>query len=302
MNKNCNFWAKTCVACQTGKISRHTVSEYGQFKLPSNRFEHIHMDIVGPLPSSNGKQYILTIIDRFTRWPEAFPLVDISAKSVAKTFVEHYLPRFGCPFRITTDQGRQFESKLFNELSHLIGAHHIRTTSYNPKANGIIERFHRQLKASLLARRNSIHWCDELPIILLGIRCSIKEDLKCSPAEMVYGQNLRLPGDVSNPPMKHQYTDSSDYLFRLRKQMTELIPTDTRKIIQTNVFVPKQLETCKFVFLKVNNPPKLANPYEGPFEVIRRSRKQMVINMNGKNTSVSIDRVKPALLEDNFHG
>lgn len=71
LNKNINQWAKTCIACQKAKIVRHTKTKSDQIEIPSGRFDHIHIDLVGPLPSSEGFSYILTTIDRFTRWPEA---------------------------------------------------------------------------------------------------------------------------------------------------------------------------------------------------------------------------------------
>ena len=75
-----------------------------------------------------------------------------------------------------------------------LGCKRIRTTSYHPIANGIIERFHRQLKSSIKACHNPIIWTESLPLILLGIRTTLKEDLHCTTAELVYGTTLRLPG------------------------------------------------------------------------------------------------------------
>ncbi|WP_431190247.1 integrase catalytic domain-containing protein, partial [Escherichia coli] len=75
------------------------------------------MDIVGPWPPSSGYRYILTMIDRFSRWPEAVPLDNISAESVARAFVTHWVSRFGIPARITSDRGPQFEAGLFQGLS-----------------------------------------------------------------------------------------------------------------------------------------------------------------------------------------
>lgn len=132
MHKDVGNWAKACVSCQKSKIHRHTKSEFGRFNVPSSRFEHIHMDLVGPLLGSDGFSYLLTIVDRYTRWPEAYPIRDMTAQTVAKTFVGQYVSRFGVPLIVTTDQGSQFESKLFSELGKLLGTHRIRTTSYHP--------------------------------------------------------------------------------------------------------------------------------------------------------------------------
>ena len=69
------------------------------------------------------------------------------------------------------------------------------TTAYHPQANGMVERLHRQLKAGLKARTTWPNWFAELPMVLLGIRSSWRVDHGCSPAELVYGSTLRIPGE-----------------------------------------------------------------------------------------------------------
>ena len=91
----------------------------GSFNLPSVRFSHVHIDLIGPLSVSSGFRYCLTSIDRYNRWPEAFPLLDITAEAVAKAFVSVWVARFGCPQQIKTYQGRQFEARLFKTLATL---------------------------------------------------------------------------------------------------------------------------------------------------------------------------------------
>ncbi|GFV22110.1 transposon Ty3-I Gag-Pol polyprotein [Trichonephila clavipes] len=71
MRKTVKDWVQNCIACQRSKVHRHTKTPLGTFALPDARFSHIHVDLIGPLPSSEGKSFCLTIVDRFTRWPEA---------------------------------------------------------------------------------------------------------------------------------------------------------------------------------------------------------------------------------------
>ena len=140
MCKDIASWARYCLPCQQSKVSRHVKTVPSTFSLPDARFDHIHVDLVGPLPSSRGYSYLVTVVDRFSRWPEAFPVMDITADTVARTLYAGWISRYGVPKIITTDQGVQFESMLFNSLLKFIGSERIRTTAYHPASNGLVER------------------------------------------------------------------------------------------------------------------------------------------------------------------
>ncbi|CAH8647289.1 unnamed protein product [Schistosoma intercalatum] len=296
MNKDVRMWAKQCLQCQRSKVHRHVVAPLGTFATPDARFDHVHLDIVGPLPPSHGYDHILTCIDRFTRWPEAIPITSITAETVAHRFVDRWIALYGCPSTVTTDRGQQFESALFSSLTRLLGTERIRTTAYHPASNGLVERFRRQLKSALRAHEND-DWYETLPLVLLGIRTSLKADIQCSAAELVYGTTLRLPGEFFTPRSRPNFA-KSDYVQRLSTFMRTLPPVSTR-IQHRQVALPRELSTCSHVFVRVDSVRKpLQQPYEGPFRVIARHEKTFKVDRHGRVETVSIDRLKPAHVDD----
>lgn len=202
MNKDIANWVRSCADCQASKIIRHTRVNPNHFVAPQTRFSHVHMDIVGPLPSSEGYSYLLTMIDRFSRWTEAIPMRNMTAEVVCRAFYDNWISRFGVPDIITTDQGVQFEGRIMQGLVRLLGCRRIRTTAYHPASNGMIERWHRSLKAALMCHSNK-SWTQSLSTVLLGLRTNI---MKCgfSPAEYLYGTTLHSLGNLSSHPIIRQ--------------------------------------------------------------------------------------------------
>ena len=111
----------------------------------------------------------------------------------------------------------------------MLGIRRYRTSSYHPQANGMVERFHRQLKSSLMASTQRGNWSLALPIVLLGIsRSSLKEDLHHSSAELVYGTNLRLSGELLVKIPDPAPCTAQDFASRLKDAMRNLQPVQPR--------------------------------------------------------------------------
>ena len=129
-------WCRYCTDCQAAKVSRHNKPVFGKFEEATERFDHVHVDLVGPLPYSDGFKYLLTCVDRFTRWPEAIPIKDITAETVGDAFFGGWVARFGTPATITMDRGAQLKSRLWDTLCNQFGITRHRATSYHPQSNG----------------------------------------------------------------------------------------------------------------------------------------------------------------------
>ena len=305
MDRDIRQFCRQCLSCQQSKVTRHTKSQVQQFNLPSPRFQSVHIDIVGPLKpatidstNTQNYRYVLTCIDRATRWMEAYPLIDISASSVATAFVNAWISRFGVPLHIVTDRGSQFESELFHNLSQIVGFHRLRTTAYHPQSNGMVERLHRTLKSALIARKES--WLKALPIVLLGLR-AIPNESNFSPFTAVTGTNILLPKLLLSDQPSNEFSDPC--VQNLAREMSQLNLdklSSSRLHSVPNAYLPKNLNVCDKVWLRVDRVRRsLEAPYTGPFKVLQRSPKHFVIELpNGTSSTVSIDRLKPCFSEN----
>nr|VZI24963.1 unnamed protein product [Spirometra erinaceieuropaei] len=212
----------------------------GTFPGPGARFSLVHLDIVGPLPLSNGCSYLFTCVDRFTRWSEPIPLPVNAIPTLVKAFLSCWVAIFGALSTITTNRAVQFESNLFQTLLPFIGCTRIRTTTYHPAANGMIKRFHRQLKAYLGAAADPENSTEHHPLVLLSIHCDFKADLDCSAAELVFGATVRLLGEMIPPTLRGAIEDLTNPLHRLRRFMRSLSLS----------YLEKDLAKCSHIFLR----------------------------------------------------
>ncbi|KAL7305110.1 hypothetical protein TKK_0002517 [Trichogramma kaykai] len=291
------LYCKACIPCQQSKITRHNKPAPMHFDAPDSKFQHIHVDLVGPLPEVQGYSYLLTMIDRFSRWPEAVPVKDVTAETVTEGILQHWISRFGIPSVITTDQGRQFEGSVFRRFAESLSFEHIHTTPYHPQSNGVVERWHRDLKAALMCRGPSDEWLAALPSVMLGLRARCILDTDMSPAEMLYDKTLRIPGvfcDYDNEEL-----DVEAFRNPFLRHMAAIKPLEFERKSNVKPFYYQDLDTCSHVFKLIKAGKRvLMRPYTGPHKVVGRhaSRKHMDIMVNNKRCTVSVNHLKPAYI------
>ncbi|GFX78965.1 retrovirus-related Pol polyprotein from transposon 412 [Trichonephila clavipes] len=191
----------------------------------------------------------LPCIDRFTCRIEVIPLSNITAETFAREFYNHWISRFGIPYRVITDQGTQFRSELFKNIGVICGFKVCTTTSYHPQCNGRIERIHRTLKAAI-GVHNSVKWTQTLPSVLLGLRSALRSDTNYNIAQMIYEQTIRLPGEFFEKPKN--VLDIDTFAEELQKQMDQLQPLKTRRQPSQKHFVHKDLPNRKGINISVD--------------------------------------------------
>jgi transposase InsO family protein len=280
-------WCRDCQACQRSKTTRQPAAAVQPIPVPSRRFSHTHVDLVGPLPTSaEGWSYIMTMMDRSTRWLEATPVQDMAAATCADTLIAAWVARFGVPAVITSDRGTQFTSQVWTILCRQLGIQHTTTTAYHLQSNGLVERAHRQLKEGLKTRLASHAWPAHLPWVLLGMRTTPKDDSAISSAELVYGASLVLPGefvDAAEPP-------AANFLEHMRPGPV-FIPT--RPIRQPQQETNKQLQQALWVYIRRGGAlPPLTPLYASPYEVTEAGAKTFEVMVGGQRQRVSVDRLK----------
>ncbi len=243
------------------------------------------------LENPEGFRYLCTFVDRATRWIEAIPLKDISEETISKVFYKQWVSRYGIPLRITSDCGPQCTSNMFSELCKLIGSDHIKTTAYNTKANGALERTHRRLKEALKAHGRN--WLRSLPTVLLGLKAASRDHSGHLCAKLTFSTTLKLPGEFYTK--SEDITDTTSFVRQLRDTIGKLRPVPFLYKTNRSVFVHRDLQVCDKVWVRVDRVRQpLEAPYDGPFHVIKRRPKYFTLQMGDKVDDVCIDQLKPA--------
>ncbi|XP_035796548.1 retrovirus-related Pol polyprotein from transposon 412 [Amphiprion ocellaris] len=197
MSSDVAQWCQSCERCQVAKNTQPAARSFMGHLLASRPNEILAMDFTVLEPTRTGIENVLVMTDVFSKYTLAIPTRDQRAPTVAQVLVTEWFCKFGVPARIHSDQGRNFESSLIQQLCSLYGIEKSRTTPYHPAGNGQCERFNRTLHNLLrtlpVSQKRDWHSC--LPQLLFPYNTTPHQSTGESPFFLMFGQEPRLPVD-----------------------------------------------------------------------------------------------------------
>jgi hypothetical protein len=281
MREDMQSFIHSCSFCQKNKSVASDPSK--STILVPEPFDTVAVDTLGPLPASpEGHQYIIVLIDTFSRFVELRPAPDTSALSAAKAIVDVF-GRFGAPRHIKTDGGTQYSAALISALLERLQTQHIYSIPYRPSSNGVVERANREvlrhLRALVYDSRLPECWPDYLPLvqrILNATPCAISG---IAPVQLVFGNRVSINRGLLHPFSGNDASESEASYVRQLSQMQgkliELVQKAQDAYIsrrQAADPTPPDFAIGAFVLLPhFKNPPhKLSHKLRGPYEVVRK--------------------------------
>jgi transposase InsO family protein len=284
---------RSCEACQFHAKRIHTPAQSLQMIPPSWPFAVWGVDVLGPFPrATGGYRFLFVAIDKFTKWPEAIPVVNIT-KAAAVKFLKSIVCRFGVPNRIITDNGTQFTSHLFRGYCEDIGIQLCFASVAHPRSNGQVERANAEILRGLKTRsynslkKHGANWIDQLPGVLWGNRTTPSRATGETPFFLVYGAEACLPPEILMGSPRVRFFDESvqeqqrandvDLAdeHRWRAAIRNARYNQALRRYHERFVHSRELQVGDLVLRRILNREglhKLSPSWEGPFKVIKVCR------------------------------
>ena len=324
--KDVRVHVQSCDVCQRVTKKNPKKAPMVKREIVTVPFERVSIDLVGPLPKSKGGfQYLFTYIDNTSRWPEAEPIRNITAKTVIRAF-ESICLRNGFPRVVISDNGTQFCSKEFKQFCK---QHHIQavtTPPYRPQSNGLVERMHATLAGMInkLTKSKQGAWHEITKLGLYFMRMTPSSSTGFSPYMIVHGWEPASPLEVVKEGLLDENMDDIDITSWVRENM-ERVELVSDHIVKNQTRVTKNRKKLRDKYSKERTftpgtqvlyrtpgiNAKLTDAWEGPYEIDKqlgpvtyslitsKDKKKKVVHINTiKEYNERIRKVTAILEED----
>ncbi len=260
---------KRCVTCQKNNDVPAATTPAAHTPAPPGPFRHLQVDYIS-LPPCKGKTDVLVVIDKFSRWVEAYPTGRATAAHTAKCLVTDFIPRWGLPDCIDSDQGTHFTGQVVKEVSRMLKIKWNLHCPYRPQASGQVERSNRTIKTRLSKmHQEGVPWVEALPAVLCSMRASPNRSVGLSPHEIITGRPMQMPGviDLRNADVHI----ASDALIAYCENLTKAVQSAKERVESCWQTPPEGGHTIipgQWVMIKAFRNKPLEPKWYGPHQVM----------------------------------
>jgi hypothetical protein len=302
---------KACLRCQIRRTDdRPPPALLSSLPQPTEPNHRIHADLFGPLKTTySGKKFILCMTDALTKYVKLVPLPNKEPDTVANAIFDKWYCRFGSPLDIVTDQGKEFCTKLSNELFKRLGTNHLTTSPHHPQCNSQAEVANKTISKYLASfcDDSTLDWELYLAPLMFSYNTSFHRSIKATPFYLTFGMEPQLP-NLPTPDLRRTFygESSTDDIIRkllIARNVARQNNEDASDMARTHFdskaaphkFLPDQLVLLdEHSFLHKNQ--KLAPKWSGPHKIIRLkgdANVEIQLRHNNRKTVVHANRLKP---------
>jgi len=281
MRKDVQTYILRCDCCNkmnerqlTSHVKKYTTSEYGVMKC-------IAIDAIHMPKAKSGNKYILTVIDTFTRYTALYALKELTAKTAAKTLMNH-MCIYGIPDKITADNATQFQAE-FKEMLSILETENYKIHAYSHQENGLVERANKEVirhaRNIAYETRNADTWDEEILKIQAIMNDKKSEATGLSPNQIVFVGQINLqegrlypqPTEKQRKSMSKYMTEQIDFQDKLMKMAEEQQEKINSLHLQNSKDTEIQYHTGQYIIVQYENgktPHKLSAKWHGPYRII----------------------------------
>ena len=290
MRSDIQLFIKRCPCCQKMSVLKPLIQTQ-PFTLASySPFDRICIDTIGPLPKDDesGSEHLLVIIDAFSRFVKLYAIKDTSARSALQGLLD-WIGMFGIPSEMVSDNGTQFANELVQDLLATFDTTDAKIQAYSKEENGLVERankeVNRHLRTLVYDKKVKRKWATYVPLVQRIMNASVHNTLGVSPAQIVFGNSVRLDRNLLPIQSNVHSSNVQEYLASLLQAQKDIIEIAARNQMESDQFhiatrggkkgiTEFPINSYVLVNYEANDhrpPSKLHTQLRGPLRVVNRN-------------------------------